>query len=1715
MTIYNLRSSASVNEENLKVCQDDVVVKRDLVSESEINSLMDQISEFDINSATMGVEQEYFSSKYSRRVKGNNNLLKRKIKNRAKTLKAGKDNKSFFFMKKNIMKPHIGGLDDEQEDEDNFVLFNAFFSSCIIYLGIAVRFFQVNLNRTTSTSSFFYRFMMAGIFSYFPTQILNRVFTPFQLDMYRSRYFAEMTILQYVSINEQIVLPLRRSIMNTYLQLVPTVENADIWSCYILAVRKSVDMEQFLEITYLSLRSLGFNLLQPYVKSMFENFTGMQQQSSFFDFNEFISAFSEKLSWFKVCKQSPALKYVMQLLSLLVTYGCCTQNLIDFQFAGVSLFQEGYLSQLRKKKPSFGDLCELVGDMVVYFMEVGHMCFKTRSFRPLLFESNVAYNMSEIHTNIVAAWPAAQDGAWEVTKFSGESEFRTKAAELIDYYKEVYKTLVKVSAHEAVIVQRKWQEIENILVQLARLMLCGELRKAPFGILIHGGSSVGKSFITGVLTTASVIAQGGNPKAELRKVTNPNDEFFSNYTFGTETIILDDMCNTNVNFTQKSPLEKIIEYINNVPSYPVMADLSSKGKIPLCPKVVAVTTNVDGLNASVYSNEPVSILRRFNIWINVQVKEEFASNPGADPSVLAIDPVKVERYKQEMAEIGESDMANKIPDIWNIQMWTVIPGSPTSLNGKATIVKVPVVNSRGKSGIFSIAECLEIIMEMSKKHSVTQAQVVREMKSVPELLSREFAEKYPHETIYEEQAINISRQAILDKLEELQRFVPFRHILNLFDLAPFFDLRNYLSLLIVPFFSAPISIPIVLSSIVYSINSRYSAVRRQVNLYYRHCTKDNINITLSIVGVSMLAIGAFRVVWNLVRQKVMASQANLDPKNISEIKENEKQTNCWSTTPVVPIYNTSDGCTVSDGLANIVGKNLAVIFCDRMFVNVFFVDQNFFLVPYHFLLQVEKSGHNVLRLVSDPISTDGINTNCHTQFVPYCSKSWKNISGTDLCLYYMANCKPRKRVLQYFPTEVPKRSIPGTMIVRNSDANLLKFTARLNYGTQQVKQPSISYEGYNYTLDNGVTFNGMCMGVWISDTKPTSIFSFHLGGFTNTASGCSGAITVGMINGAMEDIKNSCWNVVNVGMEGQMDVHFGSNFINSLDQNVTFDISPDHPTNYLPGSSNILLHGSCGGTHKYRTNVEYREFGLKFLKRFDLPIAHGPPNMNAPPKWYHFSKNLQQFATESIGPSTEVLDWAVKDYVRPILERLRSCGYGGSIVVIPLTNKENVNGVPGVRFLDALKPNTSAGFPLRGKTQDFLIGEIGNRDFENDAVWKEVARLEDCYRRKERTYPIFVAHLKDEPVKKDKDKVRVFFGNGTPFKLIMRKYWLPVVRLLSELPLLSECAIGINPLSAEWEEFTCFVEKFGSTRCIAGDYKGYDQKEFLSVTQASYRVYLEMAKVMGYTDDYLLIMESMIADLTNFTVLYYGALVSMPRGNASGQNLTAYLNSTANSLNSRCAYYEASPVKPPPPFRDNVAMMTYGDDDLGTVSESCNWFNARKKAAVLAYYGIEYTPPNKEGEHIAFYNTREVDFLKRSIKFIPELGVHLGALSKSSIAKSITCGIPTKELTDEELFGQILDGALMEMFAHGKQEYEDFRSKVNLFIQENELERFVLKSHMDFESRCEMWRETYGSYESHLGYQRDGAQHHVRRMRERGSIFHPGEIRLSTGLEVK
>jgi hypothetical protein len=275
-----------------------------------------------------------------------------------------------------------------------------------------------------------------------------------------------------------------------------------------------------------------------------------------------------------------------------------------------------------------------------------------------------------------------------------------------------------------------------------------------------------------------------------------------------------------------------------------------------------------------------------------------------------------------------------------------------------------------------------------------------------------------------------------------------------------------------------------------------------------------------------------------------------------------------------------------------------------------------------------------------------------------------------------------------------------------------------------------------------------------------------------------------------------------------------------------------------------------------------------------------------------------------------LLETAIRDYKEPLIKIFTNKHMKWN-EASPLSDHDNLCGVPGKKFLDAIKLNTSVGFPLSGPKRDHII-ELEptekwpcNRVLE-EALIDEIDRIECLYFKGERGYPIAKACKKDEIL--SGEKCRIFYGNALSLTFLIRKYYLPIMRVLQMNPLKSECAVGINSHGPEWQKLHEYMTKFGVDRLFGGDYGKYDQKLPSQLIIAALRILIDLARLCNYTESNLKVMEAMIGDIVYAYIAFNGDLIGLTEGtHISGNSLTVIINGICGSLNLRCYFYTMYP----------------------------------------------------------------------------------------------------------------------------------------------------------------------------------------------------------------
>jgi hypothetical protein len=673
------------------------------------------------------------------------------------------------------------------------------------------------------------------------------------------------------------------------------------------------------------------------------------------------------------------------------------------------------------------------------------------------------------------------------------------------------------------------------------------------------------------------------------------------------------------------------------------------------------------------------------------------------------------------------------------------------------------------------------------------------------------------------------------------------------------------------------------------------------------------------------------------------------------------------------------------------------------------------------------------------------------------------IDGTDLALVYVPNGGSWRDLSKFLPLG-SIRSCPASLLYKTSEGKLKKGLTRVDPKRVCTYK---SFDGYEYKLDFP-TFNGLCMAVLVSQNKAPCILGFHLGGILGQGHSVAGSLTLDQYL----DAKH------NLGIIPGVILCKDSGNLPTEQYGVQFYEGPKlharSPVAFLEKGCSMEFYGQCAGRSTPKSDVRETPISSIVHSVCGVPQQWGAPKMHP---WKPWRDTLIHAVNPTVGLPVELLQRAVLDYKAPLLEKLEQSFL--RMQIAPLTEMQTVCGIDGKRFIDKMPPNTSVGYPLQGPKSQFLTyyDPEDYPDFNcpamfDEFVMDEIKKYKDTYISGERVYPIFKASLKDEPTKLTKDKVRVFQAAPVAFQFLVRQYFLPVARLLSIYPLISECAVGVNAQGPEWDQLAKHMNKFGKDRILAGDYSKYDLRMPAQTMFAAFDIMIDIARQSGnYTEDDISIMHGIATDVCYPLVAYNGDLIQLFGSNPSGQNLTVYVNSIVNSLNLRCGFFQMYPKHTN--FRSVCSFMTYGDDVKGSVKSGFDDFNHISFAQFLGKYGMVFTMPDKESAPVKFMTDSDADFLKRKNVWDNDLDMYRGALDESSIFKSLHSVIKSKSITLKEQSMQTIDGALREWAMHGRETYEMRRSQMQKVASEAGIAHGCRELDITYDERIAAFLEKY------------------------------------------
>jgi len=790
--------------------------------------------------------------------------------------------------------------------------------------------------------------------------------------------------------------------------------------------------------------------------------------------------------------------------------------------------------------------------------------------------------------------------------------------------------------------------------------------------------------------------------------------------------------------------------------------------------------------------------------------------------------------------------------------------------------------------------------------------------------------------------------------------------------------------------------------------------------------------------VTLKVLKILKSLWDDKKDK----ESLLRPNTMSDIEERNALPNEWADNT---IGNLKKGTASRDQLNQVVRRNL--IKCQ-----VFGTDSNakscalilhagLLVMPKHNLVP----GWNRVRISRPGFYLD----------IPLCDQSVYQCPDRDLVFIYSANIRGRD-ISKHLRAKNTNTSVmrllpsPLTHTFVNDEG---EYVSQDLHGTwsNEIKASEGSFCGWNYPMKEA-SFVGSCgSALVIRDGAQWVLGGIHLAG--NGHVGAGGSICEEDMIAARAHF-NELPDIAEMGMVPTT--------IIGDSEAIKFQAVPKDtsPLVWREGDNHHEYIGSCKGENSFYSSVKPSLITDTVTEVTGIKNNYGPPRTK--PWWRPYHLDLDKRSNQPVGFKIGELADACKEYVDNFCVAYETLpiDVADTFVKRPLTNHEIVFGVKGLRFIDRMNFSTSIGFPYTGKKTKYCIMEGEDVvDFKPE-IWEEVSKVERMLRNGFRAYQPFKTSLKDEITKQFKadgsenQKVRVFACSPITLQILIRKYFLPVACALSHLPLDSEQAVGINASGPDFHELIEHIRSNGEkTGYVAGDFSKYDLgMSSNAIIMAFFAMRKIAERLWNFNTDDLLMMDMLANEVANPMLAYNGEMVLMAGSNPSGHSMTVYVNGIVNSLYHRCVFNRLKKEHNlEGNFSSECKATFYGDDSLLAPSERVAehvHFNAFSK--VFKDVGIGYTAADKSENAPDLVTMEQIDFLKRKPVFNPHLQQFMGALDFGSIIKSLHCNA-TDTLPADTASAINLDGSIREMFNHGREPYEEWRTKVQTIAAKHDL----------------------------------------------------------------
>jgi hypothetical protein len=1232
-----------------------------------------------------------------------------------------------------------------------------------------------------------------------------------------------------------------------------------------------------------------------------------------------------------------------------------------------------------------------------------------------------------------------------------------------------------------------------------------QTRKAPFSVLLYGGSSVGKSQFTDLLFTYYGKIFDLQIDPEYKYTRNPVDQYWTNFNSTQWCVHLDDIAFMNPNKAQGGDpsVMEMLQVVNNVPFVPTQADLLDKGKTPMNARLVIATTNTENLNANSYFSCALAVRRRLPFIIELQPKKEYSKNdvmldgsklpPLVEGELPDYWNITVKRVVPLTHSRAQTEIIEKFSDIYtflpwfarvaeeheNIQDKSTSCGKIMRLTNICKLCKIPSARCSCSK------ECIYQAQDDDSENSSSFYSEALYARCRAAVLNGEWllpGDKYGDEAFNSNDGelgfgYTITTCFLFCWLTLFLMF-PSRIFYTIFiwtmNAVYYFTGEHYLLVI----FNRIID-PRMTRFLYRAIGDRVS---KKIGKF-----RFLINIAAAIAG-SAAMIYTFSTMWKLITSSAADEEAEnveKDIDNASTVFDDEEDVDLFpvyqggqmsstigsTPTPLanerVNVWVKNDYKTTNFDITPVTSSMKAlplnkinnIIFNNCVQFRFQYVGEDgeqrirstraVCVTGHYYLVNTHAVNFNqdILLTITNCSESDQINTNITILVTP---KMFRHLPGRDLSMIQILAVPPKKDITQLFCKESLEGVFSAVYLGRTASGD--KF-ARDVHRVQLVKDfATNSLETKTSTWFGKVlvaTESGDCGSVLLSHTEcgPIILGIHYIGNIPDRV--------VGAIRVTDTDLQQ----LISL-FKDEFVVQDGEPLLSAPSvQRTLTDLHWKSPIRYIPTGTASVYGSFTGFRAAGKSMVRDTLIKPSMLRRgykddFAAPVMTGwvPPRLAL---------------LEMVRPATllnpDILEQATDSFIKDILEGLTPEEISMVQVYDDITA---INGAPGVAYVDKINRSTSAGNPWK-KSKKFFLKPIPPVNGVSDPVEVDseiMDRVDLCiktYHEGKRYMPNFCAHLKDEPLPKKKvklGKTRVFTGAPFCWSLVVRKYLLSVVRLLQNKKFVFEAAPGTVAQSREWEQIRSYLVHFGDNNIVAGDYGKFDKRMPAIMIQSAFQIIYALCEKAGYTKDDLRVVKGIATDTSYPLVDYFGDLIMFYGSNPSGHPLTVIINSLANSLYMRYCYIILNPSKECSSFKKNVHLMTYGDDNCMGINPDIPWFNHTTIQKTLADVDIEYTMADKEAESVPYLHINQISFLKRTWRWDPDVKAYLCPLDHSSIDKMVTKCVASKTICREQHAIAVIATAIREYFFYGREIFEIKRQMFQGVIEENDLQLYVENS---------------------------------------------------------